>query len=500
MSGTRGGMGFDFGFPGSGSGSGRQVDPERALRVLVIGDFGSGNQGGRGPVVVEPAEIDRAIAGLGVSFQTSWEGQNHHLRVRDFDGFHPYTIATTLPWMDHLVTLRKRIKDPATSAAGVREASELGLIGPAAMAADSAPAEPPTAGDQGLAGLLGKGIGTGAKSQSGAGGVDIHAFIRKVVGDAVPGGSVDGGALDAIRAIDQRLSAMMRTVLRDPRFARIECAWRAMQHVASLAWDEESVRFEIVSWTEAELAESLSSANGALEGLLRGSVGDADGPVDLVLLVEPVRGEGASVARAVALAEAVTRAGATLILSGDASMVGSPGFGLETDPARWQSTRTQPWREPWQRLIASSAAARVAMAMPRWLARRPYGLWSEPIERFTFEELTDSERGHAGGHGLLSWAGGGWLLLRAIAEAWASDGAEMRLGSPCVVGDLPHAAWKDATGSHALPCAECYLAERSVEAIGGEGFIAAASMKGRDAVVLGPIQSIAGGSLTGRWG
>lgn len=500
MSGTRGGMGFDFGFPGSGSSSGRPVDPERAFRVLVMGDFGSGDKGVSGPIVVEPAEIDRAISNVGVSFTTSWERQSHHLRVRSIDDFHPDTIATTLPWMDRLVMLRKRVKDPATSAAGVREASELGLVGSAAKAADSAPAEPTAGGDQGLAGLLGKGVGTGAKGQSGTGGVDINAFIRKVVGDVAPGSSLDGGAADASRAIDQRLSAMMRSVLRDARFMRIEAAWRAMQHVTANAWDEESIRYEIVSMTESELDQALMPANGTLEAFVRGSVGDADGPADVVLLVEPVRGDEASVARAASLAEAVTRAGATLILSGDASLVGSPGFGVEPDPARWQSTRSQKWREPWDQLAASDAATRVATVMPRWLARRPYGLWSEPIERFTFEELTESERGHAGGHGLLCWAGGGWLLLRAIVEAWASDGAEMRLGSPCVVGDMPHAAWKDATGSHAQPCAECYLVERGVEAISGEGFIAAASMKGRDAVVLGPIQSIAGGSLTGRWG
>ncbi len=500
MSGTRGGMGFDFGFPGSGSGSGRPVDPERALRVLIVGDFGSADAGGLRPVVVQPAEIDRAIREVGVCVDISWEGQTHALRVREADGFHPDSIVLETPWMKPLIALRERLNDPATSADAVQEARELGLPFAHVPSAVSAPASQPPSEPEGLAGLLGKSVGSGGKGQADAGGVDINAFIRKVVGETAMGSrSSANGSADAIRAVDARLSAMMRSVLRDPRFGRTEAAWHAMRHLAANAWDEQTVRYEICSLSESALDGILASGQESLESLLRGSVGDADGPVDVVLLVEPIRADGASVAKAAALAAAAAKAGGTLILSGDAALVGSSGFDHDPDPARWQNARSQPWYETWRELAASPASARVAVVMPRWLARRPYGLWSEPGERFAFEELDRNERGQQSGHVAMSWAGGGWLLLRVIVEAWAADGAQMQLGSPCIVGDLPHAAWKDQAGSHALPCAECYLVERAVEAINQSGFVAAASMKGRDAVALGPIQSIAGGSLLGRW-
>jgi type VI secretion system protein ImpC len=500
MSGTRGGMGFDFGFPGSGSGSGRPINPERALRVVIVGDFGAGDGRVLRPVVVEPAEIDRAIQEVGVSVETSWEGQTLSLRIRDADGFHPDSIVRELPWMKPLIALRGRLKDPASSAAAVQEARVLGLPVAHPSSAVSAPAGQPPAEPEGLAGLLGKGVGSGGKGQAGAGGVDINAFIRKVVGEtAVGSGSQENGSAEAIRAVDARLSAMMRGVLRDPRFGRIEAAWHAMRHLAANAWDEEAVRYELCSLSESAVDGVLASGRESLESLLRGSVGDADGPADVVLLVEPIRADEASMARAATVAAAVAKVGGTLILSGDAALVGSSGFGQDPDPARWQGTRSQRWSETWREIVASNASARMAIVMPRWLARRPYGLWSEPVERFTFEEVDVSERGEQAGHGVMCWAGGGWLLLRVIVEAWASDGAEMQLGSPCIVGDLPHAAWKDQAGSHAIPCSECYLVERAVEAIGEAGFVAAASMKGRDAVVLGPIQNIAGGSLLGRW-
>ncbi len=500
MAGKRGGMDFELGFSASGGGANRRQDPERPLRVLIVGDFGGeGNANGK-PVVVVPAEIDRAIAKLGISLEFEWEGDRTRLQIRELDSLHPDAIARSLPWMARLLALRKQLKVASTSEAAVREVESLGLLArPSGTAKTESTPAPAAGGSDDLAGLLGRGSGAGRKDQSGPAGVDIRSFIRKVVGDQ-PGASVpEPGTREALAAIDQRLTAMMRAALRDERFARIESAWRVLHHLASNAWDEERVRFEVMSLSVADAAGLLSSSTNSLQDWIRGGVDDASGPADVVLLVEPVCADEASIERAAHLTKAAAAVGATLILSADASMAGCPGFGAEPDPARWQSTRTQPWYRGWRAIADSDAAPGVAMVMPRWLARRPYGVWSEPIESFTFEELEAGERGLAAGHGSMSWAGGGWLLLRSIVEAWVSDGPDMQLGSPCIVGDLPHAAWKDESGSHALPCAECYLVERAIEAIAELGFVAAASMKGRDAVVLGPIQSIAGGLLRGRW-
>lgn len=500
MAGKRGGMDFDLGFSAFGSGSNRGRDPERPLRVLIVGDFGRAESTRGSPEVVVPAEIDRSIARMGFSVEFTWEGERGRVPIRDIEGFHPDALARSLPWMSRLLTLRKRLSDPASSKDALDEAGRLGLLPTQSEAPKTEPSpDAAPSGTDDLAGLLGRGGGSVRKDRDESAGVDIQAFIRKVVGDRSDSGVASPGASDALRAIDLRLTSMMRAALRDERFAGIESAWRAMQHLVSNAWDEESVRFEVMSVGGVEIDEMLASPSSLLHDAIRGAAEDAPGPADIVLLVEPTHGAGASVDRAARLARASAAAGATLVLSGDASMAGCPGVAVEPDPIRWTGTRAQDWYPGWAALVESEVSGTVAIAMPRWLARRPYGIWSEPIESFAFEEIEKGDRGRQAGHESMCWAGSGWLLVRLIVEAWTSDGAEMQLGAPCVVGDLPHAAWKDDDGSHAIPCAECYMPERTVEAIAALGFIPAASMKGRDAVVLGPIQNIAGGSLRGRW-
>ena len=500
MAGKRGGMDFDLGFSAFGSGSSPGRDPERPLRVLIVGDFGR-TEGTRGsPEVVVPAEIDRSIARMGISVEFECEGERGRVQIRDLEGFHPDALARSLPWMSRLLALRKRLSDPASSKEAIEEAGRLGLLPTQGKAPGAEPSpDAPSGGGDDLAGLLGRGGGSVRKDRDESAGVDIQAFIRKVVGDRSDSGVASPGASDALRAIDLRLTSMMRAALRDGRFAGIESAWRALQHVVSNAWDDESVRFEVMSVGSAEIDEMLAGASSPLNDAIRGAAEAAPGPADVVLLVEPICGAGASVGRAARLARAAASAGATLVLSGDSTMAGSPGFAVEPDPIRWKEARAQEWYPGWAALVESAASTTVAIAMPRWLARRPYGIWSEPIESFAFEEIEKGDRGQQAGHQSMCWAGGGWLLVRLIVEAWTSDGADMQLGAPCVVGDLPHAAWKDEEGSHAIPCAECYMPERTVEAIAALGFVPVSSMKGTDAVVLGPIQNIAGGSLRGRW-
>ncbi|MBX3367361.1 MAG: type VI secretion system contractile sheath large subunit [Phycisphaeraceae bacterium] len=502
MSGMRGGMGFDMGFRSSGGGDHRPDDRERPLRVLLLGDFGSGKQSA---VAIQPAEIDQAISRLGIELEFEWEGERRNLRVRSIDDFHPDSITEQLPWMSRLIGLRKRIKDPANTVEAIAEAKGLGLLASEAPSDEPpAPQQPDQArtetGGNDLAALLGKPTSAGSKPAAPQG-VDIQSFIQKIVGSG-PGGSASVGAdaADAIRSIDRRLSTMMKAVLRSPRFARVESAWRALHNVLSNAWSEDEVGYEVLSADASRLEQLLSTDLSVIQSTLAGDDAESAGPVDVILLVEPLRATESDLNTVHALSRLVTTVNATLLLSVDAQFVGCPGFAIETDPARWSSPKQQPWWESWNRLKTLPESSRLAAAMPRWLARRPYGLWSDPIDRFTFEELDAHERGNAAGHAAMCWAGGAWLLLRLIVEGWIENGDAMQLGSPCVVGDLPHTSWKDAAGSHALPCAECFLAERALEAISDGGLVPIASMKGRDAVVLGPIQNLAGGDLRGRWG
>ncbi|MBX3360903.1 MAG: type VI secretion system contractile sheath large subunit [Phycisphaeraceae bacterium] len=326
MSGMRGGMGFDMGFRSSGGGDHRPDDRERPLRVLLLGDFGSGKQSA---VAIQPAEIDQAISRLGIELEFEWEGERRNLRVRSIDDFHPDSITEQLPWMSRLIGLRKRIKDPANTVEAIAEAKGLGLLASEAPSDEPpAPQQPDQArtetGGNDLAALLGKPTSAGSKPAAPQG-VDIQSFIQKIVGSG-PGGSASVGAdaADAIRSIDRRLSTMMKAVLRSPRFARVESAWRALHNVLSNAWSEDEVGYEVLSADASRLEQLLSTDLSVIQSTLAGDDAESAGPVDVILLVEPLRATESDLNTVHALSRLVTTVNATLLLSVDAQFVDVP--------------------------------------------------------------------------------------------------------------------------------------------------------------------------------
>lgn len=516
MSSGRGGMGFELGFGGAG---GARREEGLPLRVVAIGDFGASGADAR-RAVLEPGGVDRVMAQWGVQLEVAWEGERALLRLDGLESMEPDRLVGVLPWAAKLRLLRRDAGNSVTSAGAVQNAIAWGVIpsegsAPGGGAAgggrsDGDGVDGGAAGD--LAGLLGRGVGSGAKGQ--AGGVDIQRFIKSVVGAGAGGGGEGSGggvhprANEVVRGVDAILGRMVRAVLHDERFRRIESVWRAAAHFVSTALTEESVRFEIVHASDAVIDEAVrgDGGSGGVGSLARmlgvgGSGGGELAAADVVIWAGMVELTEVGISRVAWIGGEVARSGGTVLVSLPPEFVGAASFEGVADAGRWASTKGASWRERWDGFVGSGdgGADRMAGVIPRWLARRPYGVWSEPVETFAFEEIDAAAQATSALHGLLCWAGGAWLLGRVIAEGWIESGEAMRPGLPCVVGDLPMATWKDQAGSHVLAPVECWLNEGTVGAIGGCGGVAIAPMRGRDAAVIGPIQSIRGGALLGRW-
>ena len=134
--------------------------------------------------------------------------------------------------------------------------------------------------------------------------------------------------------------------------------------------------------------------------------------------------------------------------------------------------------------------ARPSLALPGFLLRQPYGRQGEPIESFPFEELPGS-----GAHAAYLWGNPAVACGQLVAEAFLADGWEMQLSGYGELGDLPVHRFTSDEGKQVKPCAEAWLSERAGEAIIERGLIPLLSVKGRDAVLVPKLQSIAGECL-----
>ena len=138
----------------------------------------------------------------------------------------------------------------------------------------------------------------------------------------------------------------------------------------------------------------------------------------------------------------------------------------------------------------------LALALPLFLTRLPYGKKSNPTEHFAFEEMPKGSV-----HGEYAWASSSLLVAAAIARGFEKLGWELKLSGAIDLDGLPMHVYKDDGESVVKPCAEVLLVERAADRITELGFVPIQSFKGGDTVRVRGIISVAKPTrpLIGRW-
>jgi type VI secretion system protein ImpC len=210
-------------------------------------------------------------------------------------------------------------------------------------------------------------------------------------------------------------------------------------------------------------------------------VGDyyfGNGPEDIALLT--------------ALGAAAAVNGGVFLASAKPDMLGCADALTLSEPRNWMTP------EPgslWQSLRESDFAAHIGLALPRVLARLPYGAASDPADRFDFEELRDPD------HDAFLWANPAWYLARLLAEGFKHQGWDMSPDAHVDLGPLPAYSYEDNGETRLQPCGEVLMPESTMVALLEQGLMPVVSYRDRNTAVIGRFQSIAApvAALKGSW-
>jgi type VI secretion system protein ImpC len=293
--------------------------------------------------------------------------------------------------------------------------------------------------------------------------------------------------LPRLRAlVDAEAGARMRAMLHHATFQALEAGWRALFHLVRAIETGSQLKLYLLDVSKAELAADLSATDDLRESHV------------WRILVEDTLGTGGDAWSVVAGNYSFART------AGDAEMLGrlakimsfaGAPFLAEADPGD-SGTETEEAARRWERLRQLPEARWIGLAMPRFLLRLPYGKRTDPVESFDFEEMPGVPN-----HQQYLWGNPAFACVELLAEAFANDGWEMRPGAYNEIDRLPVHIYEAEGEKCAKPCAEVLLTERDIEWILEQGYMALASIRGRDAVRLVRFQSIAKplARLSGRW-
>jgi type VI secretion system protein ImpC len=200
-----------------------------------------------------------------------------------------------------------------------------------------------------------------------------------------------------IAAIDDKLSAQINLILHHEAFQKLESAWRGLHHLVSNTEtdDQLKIRFMDVSkedlrktmrrhkgvaWDQSPLFKRIyESEFGQLGGEPYGClVGDYyfdHTPPDVELLG--------------AIAKIAAAAHAPFIAGASPTVLQMDSWQELANPRDIAKITSNLEHAAWNAMRTTENARYIGLAMPRFLARMPYGIHTNPVDAFNFEEKTD---------------------------------------------------------------------------------------------------------------
>ena len=224
-----------------------------------------------------------------------------------------------------------------------------------------------------------------------------------------------------IAAIDKKLSEQINQILHHEEYQKIEGAWRGLHHLVNNTETDEMLKIRVFNISKKDLHKTLKKFKGTAwdqspifkktyeeeygqfggepYGCLVGDYHFDHSPMDVELM-----GEMAQVAAA-AHAPFIAGAAPTLFQMESWQELSNP-----RDLTKIFST---PEYASWRSLRESEDARYIGLAMPRFLARLPYGAKTAPVEEFDFEEETEGSD-----HNKYTWANAAYAMAVNINRAF----------------------------------------------------------------------------------
>jgi type VI secretion system protein ImpC len=504
---------LQFSFAFGKTAAARPRDPERPMRMLVIGDFGGQDAAAAGGSLAQRRilriDVDnfetilakkRPVAKVPLGDRGDVQVE---IEIKELDDFHPDHLYRQLPIFQELRELRKRLSDPQTFAQAAEKLRDalphVAKQDEPKSNAQPEPTSPSESNADTLERILGKTMSDMDTKSGSAAGVDISRLIEQIVAPHVVPGP-DPRQDEYLQSLDAAVSAQLRSILHHDAFQSLEASWRGLHFLVSNVAMSEQLKVYMWDVTRAELSQAIESDTGLLEDslLFRQLVTEHEEEPWSVLVADLLFGKQSQDLQLLASLGAVAgQSGGPLLASAAPSLL---SFEAWTDELRFTNAEegTDEASNNWEALRSSAVAPWIGLAAPRFLLRLPYGATTDPLESLPFEEIQAAGAQHAE----FLWGNPSTFCATLIATSFLENGWDMSLADNLELDDFP-AVLFDVDGEKQLKaCAEAYLSERVAEALLNRGLMPLLSFKNRNAVRLMRFQSIANPlqPLSGPWG
>ncbi|MDJ0656464.1 MAG: type VI secretion system contractile sheath large subunit [Xanthomonadales bacterium] len=224
-----------------------------------------------------------------------------------------------------------------------------------------------------------------------------------------------------IAELDQKLSDQVNAILHHSEFQALEGTWRGLHYLVNNTEVDEMLKIRVMQITKKDLGktfrrypgvawdqsplfkkvyeEEYGQLGGEPYGCLVGDFHFDQSPADVQILN--------------GMAQIAAAAHAPFIAGAGSSLLQMDAWTELTNPRDLSKLTSTPEYAAWNSLRESDDSRYLGLAMPRFLARQPYGAKTDPVEEFEFEEETE-----AGDSSNYTWSNSAFAMAANITRAF----------------------------------------------------------------------------------
>ena len=300
-----------------------------------------------------------------------------------------------------------------------------------------------------------------------------------------------------IAELDRKLSQQVNAIMHHEDFQALESAWRGLSYLVNNTETDETLKIKVLNISKKDLARSLKKFRGTAWdqspvfkkiyeeefgqfggepfGLLVGDYYFDHSPADTQLLGD--------------IAQVAAGAHAPFVAAASPTVMQLDTWDELANPRDLTKIFQTPEYAAWRSLRESEDARYIGLAMPRFLARLPYGAKTSAVEEFAFEEETEGADSAK-----YTWANSAYAMATNITRAFKLYGWTTRIRgveSGGAVEGLPTHTFPSDDGGVAMKCpTEVAISDRREAELAKNGFMPLIYKKNSDFAAFIGAQSL----------
>ncbi|MFG6413078.1 type VI secretion system contractile sheath large subunit [Roseateles sp. DC23W] len=290
-----------------------------------------------------------------------------------------------------------------------------------------------------------------------------------------------------IAAIDAKLTEQVNRIIHHEDFQKLESAWRGLHYLVNNTETDEQLKIRVMNVSKQDLGKTLKRFKGTAwdqsplfkrlyeeeygqfggepYGCLVGDYHFDHTPPDVELLGE--------------MSKLAAAAHAPFLTGAAPSVMQMESWQELANPRDLTKIFTTPEYAAWRSLRESDDARYLALCMPRFLSRVPYGAKTSPVDEFAFEEDTEGAD-----HNKYTWSNAAYAMAVNVNNSFKQYGWCSRIRgieSGGAVTNLPTHSFPTDDGGVDQKCpTEIAISDRREAELSKNGFLSMVHRKNSD--------------------